>query len=128
MEKRIRGYASVWEVDKEGDKVCRGTFANSVGKKVPMLYKHYRGVQIGSWELLQEDERGLYVEGKLDLGRCQELGIMQEIRKPLALSVGMKIKQAELQNEVRNIREAELKEISIFGMGEQICPSAVVFE
>ena len=93
-----------------------------------MLYRHYRGVQIGSWDLLQEDERGLYVEGKLDLRRCQELGIFREVQKPLALSVGMRIKQAELENNIRNIKKAELKEISILPIGEQICPSAVVFE
>lgn len=127
-EKKIRGYATVWEVDKQGDKVCKGSFSNSIIKAVPMLYRHHKGVEVGKWELIIEDEKGLYVEGKLDLEKCRQFKILAEVDRPLALSVGMRIKESKVSSKgVREIYDAELKEVSVLPRGEQICRSAVVF-
>ena len=76
---RIKGYASVFgEVDKSFDRISRGAFVKTLDskKRIPMFYKHFRGLEIGSWERIEEDERGLYVEGDVCPEKCRRLGII----------------------------------------------------
>ena len=66
------GWASVWDsVDLGGDMIKKGAFSNTISKwsekgMMPqMLYYHDMTEVIGEWTKMVEDEKGLYVEGKL---------------------------------------------------------------
>lgn len=66
------GYGSVFDVvDSYGDVVLKGAFAESLKSwgaktKLPaMLWQHRMSEPIGVWTKMQEDEKGLYVEGRI---------------------------------------------------------------
>ncbi|WP_163372867.1 HK97 family phage prohead protease [Endozoicomonas acroporae] len=66
------GYASVFDVvDSYGDVVKKGAFLESLGewsskgKLPPILWQHDPDQPIGPYTMMVEDEKGLYVEGKL---------------------------------------------------------------
>jgi uncharacterized protein len=63
---RFAGYASVFDhVDKGGDVVRRGAFADSLKQagNIPLLWQHRSQNSIGYIEKLEEDQRGLRVVG-----------------------------------------------------------------
>ena len=61
------GYGSVFGVeDSYGDVVVPGAFTESLDKKTPaMLWQHNSREPIGVYTKVEEDSKGLYVEGKL---------------------------------------------------------------
>lgn len=66
------GYGSVFDVkDSYGDMIIPGAFANSLsawkskGRLPAMLWQHNPADPIGVYTLMEEDEKGLYVEGRL---------------------------------------------------------------
>jgi hypothetical protein len=66
------GWASVWDsVDLGGDMIRRGAYRNTLarwsekGQMPQMLFYHDMREVIGEWTKMMEDEKGLYVEGKL---------------------------------------------------------------
>lgn len=68
----IEGYASRFGVtDQGGDVVARGAYAASLksvaaeGRKIKMLWQHDPSEVIGVWDVLREDETGLWVKGRL---------------------------------------------------------------
>ncbi len=70
---RFAGYASVFDrVDRGGDIVRAGAFRQTLEKrgKVPLLWQHQPGRQVGAIEHLAEDARGLQVIGKTATTTC----------------------------------------------------------
>ena len=63
----FEGYASVFDVVDLGmDVVAKGAFAKSLAVRKPkMLWQHSMADPIGVWDEIREDERGLYVKGRL---------------------------------------------------------------
>jgi HK97 family phage prohead protease len=68
----IAGYASTFgNVDQGGDVVIRGAFkealekAKAEGRLIPMLWQHDQREPIGVWDSIEEDRKGLKVQGKL---------------------------------------------------------------
>lgn len=66
------GYASVWGVvDSYRETVAPGAFTASLaatkakGRTLPILWQHRQDEPIGQWDVLREDEHGLYGEGTL---------------------------------------------------------------
>src|SRR5260221_8562562 len=66
------GYASIFEcVDDQNDVVMPGAFRASLhnyecyNKWPKLLWQHDSAEPIGRWLFLEEDEKGLYVEGQL---------------------------------------------------------------
>lgn len=66
------GYGSVFDVvDWYGDVVVKGAFAKSLaawaekGKLPKMLWQHLSREPIGVWTKMQEDDKGLFVEGRI---------------------------------------------------------------
>lgn len=66
------GYGSVFNVkDSYGDIVIKGAFAKSLedwkakGKMPKMLWQHDSREPIGVWTSMKEDDKGLYVEGRI---------------------------------------------------------------
>lgn len=94
------GYASVFDVvDSYGDVVERGAFKRTIdhweqkGAPIPILYQHDPYDPIGVTEHAEEDERGLYVEGRLllDLPRAQQTRTMMNSKLLGGLSIGYSI-------------------------------------
>lgn len=122
----IRGYASTFgNVDQGLDVVDKGAFKKSIKElkgMFPILADHDPTKQIG-WNLrAEEDEKGLYVEGKLDLNvqAAREKyslakGAMEAGVK-MGLSIGYMTIKAEPDREkpmVRRLKELKLFEYSI---------------
>ena len=77
----IEGYASIFgNIDKGGDVVMPGAYAISLAKKpkVKMLWQHDPHTPIGVWDEVREDEKGLWVKGRI-------LGDVEKGREALAL-------------------------------------------
>lgn len=70
-KRTIKGYASVFGgVDSYGDTIMPGAYkATLEGRERPVAlrWNHY-GPVIGKWTRMEEDEKGLYVEGELTEG------------------------------------------------------------
>mgnify|MGYP002780573747 CR=1 FL=1 len=114
---RFAGYASVFDrVDRGGDIVRAGAFRQSLarGAKVPLLWQHQPGKQIGRIEHLAEDARGLQVIGRLnddEFGR--QLARELEQGRLSGLSFGYRVRNAEQGVSAREIRDLELLEVSL---------------
>ena len=121
----IRGYDSTFgNVDLGLDIVDKGAFKKSLketGGKIPILADHNPSKQIG-WNLrAEEDDKGLYVEGKLDLNvqdAREKYSLAKsalEIGAKSGLSIGYMTIKAEPDREkpmVRRIKEVKLFEYS----------------
>lgn len=115
----IEGYASVFDVVDSGmDVVAQGAFRKSLnsGRKVRMLWQHDMGEPIGVWDEMREDERGLYVKGRIskDVRRGAEAMALFRMGGMDSLSIGYRTVAAEPEGggRVRKIIEAELWEVS----------------
>lgn len=116
----FEGYASVFGVVDLGmDVVERGAFAKALGsgRKVRMLWQHDMNEPIGVWDELREDDRGLYVKGRLlkDVRRGAEAMALMRADAIDSLSIGYRTIEAapEGNGAVRKLIEVELHEISI---------------
>lgn len=123
---RFAGYASQFGgVDSYGDTVVPGAFKKSLKKRerpVAMRWNHY-GPIIGKWTRIEEDEKGLYVEGELTLGHsvADDCYALLKHGAVTGLSIGYyprKYTDTTLEDGrvVRELKEIELVEISIVEM------------
>ncbi|ODS56802.1 MAG: primosomal replication protein N [Agrobacterium sp. SCN 61-19] len=119
---RFSGYASLFgEVDLGRDAIEPGAFAASLTKRgaggVRMLFQHDPAEVIGRWTEIREDERGLYVEGRLatDVARAREVHALMKAGALDGLSIGFRAvkTRADRKTGVRRILEADLWEISV---------------
>lgn len=94
---RITGYGSVFGVeDSYGDVVAPGAFKESIaeiarkGRKLPLLWQHRSSDPIGVWDVLEEDKRGLRMEGILLKGvqQAEEARIRAKAGAVTGLSIG----------------------------------------
>lgn len=116
------GYASLFErPDLARDVVEKGAFARSLMKRgtggVRMLFQHDPNEPIGTWIDIREDERGLFVRGRLakGVGRAREVRELMRSGALDGLSIGFRTVRSrkDAQKGVRRILEADLWEISI---------------
>ena len=122
-DNRIAGYASVFgKTDQGGDRVERGAYKASLarlakaGRSVKMLWQHDPAQPIGVWDEVHEDDRGLWVKGRL-LEATQKGREAAELIRAGAmdgLSIGYRTKRA-VKNEKgqRVLTELELWEVSL---------------
>lgn len=125
-EGKIRGFASTFgNIDLGDDVVDKGAFKKTIKDSkglVPILADHDPSKQIG-WNLrAEETEKGLYVEGQIDLntqlGR-EKFSLARkavEIGAKMGLSIGYGTVKAEPDKErprVRRLKELKLYEYSI---------------
>ena len=86
------GYGSVFDVvDDWGDVIVRGAFAETLQRKTPvMLWQHDSAEPIGVYERIEEDDIGLWLEGRLllDLEKGREAYILLKNRAIRGLSIG----------------------------------------
>jgi HK97 family phage prohead protease len=130
----IAGYASLFgRVDLGGDVVAPGAFAASLRRRgagcIRMLFQHDPSEPIGTWEVVREDARGLYVRGRLTLGvaRAREVWALLAQGAVDGLSIGFKAERArrDVRAGVRRLERLDLWEISVvtFPMlpGARVC-------
>jgi HK97 family phage prohead protease len=116
----IHGYASLWGVaDLNADVVARGAFAASLAttgaKGVRMLHQHEGRAAVGVWDRIVEDERGLFVEGRV-MDWSADGRFAQALSQAGALdglSIGFRSSRARREGRLRVLVEVELWEVSL---------------
>lgn len=129
------GYASTFgNVDSGYDVVMPGAFANSLRDRpcsqIKMLWQHDWTQPIGVWTKCQEDDKGLYVEGKIlrDVQRGAEAYTLMKAGAIDSMSIGFRTLESDyISSGVRQLKEVGLMEISLvtFAMNEQATVTAV---
>lgn len=125
-EGMIKGYASTFGNIDLGMDVCdKGCFRKSLKETkgiLPILADHDPSKQIGWNMMAEEDDKGLYVEGKLDLNvqnakeKYSLIKSAQELGAKMGLSIGYMTIKAEPDRDkpmVRRLKELKLFEYSI---------------
>jgi len=116
------GYATLFgKVDLGRDRVERGAFLRSLltrGKgSIRMLFQHDPAEPIGVWEEIREDEKGLYVRGRIvsQTARGQEVLNLMRAGAIDGLSIGFRTEKSRTESTsgIRSILQADLWEISI---------------
>ena len=118
------GYASVFEeIDSYRDIVKRGAFektlaeSESKGRAVPILWQHDAAKPIGVYTELKEDERGLYVEGQLnmDVQQAREALSLLKQKALSGISIGYNSVRydTDVKSGVRRLYELKLFEASL---------------
>lgn len=118
------GYGAVFgNIDWYNDVILPGAFTASIAKwraknkMPPVLWNHNDSEPIGVYTNINEDEKGLYVEGKLlidDVPRAKSTHALLKAGAIDGLSIGYSTKKANQQtNGVRELVEVDLSEISI---------------
>jgi HK97 family phage prohead protease len=119
----IEGYASLFgKVDQGGDIVRPGAYLASLqrlaeaGRRVKMLWQHDPTRPIGIWDEVREDERGLYVKGRIlpDIAQGREAAALVAAGAIDGLSIGYRTVQSERDGKGRRIlNELDLWEVSL---------------
>ena len=119
------GYASVFDnVDSYGDIVRKGAFVESIGeweakgKMPPILWNHDPSDPIGVYTKMQEDDKGLFVEGRLlidDVPRARQTHALMKAGVIDGLSIGYRVKEYlyNVDEEVTDLIKLSLREVSI---------------
>lgn len=119
----FEGYASVFAVeDHYGDTVKKGAFKAGLQKlvkekrKLKMLFNHDRFLPLGVFKEADEDDKGLYVRGKLTLGvqKADETRLLMLDGAIDSMSIGGYVRKEMWDNKTmkRELQEIELREIS----------------
>ncbi len=119
----IEGYASLFgKTDRGGDVVEKGAYALSLkalskaGRRVKMLWQHDPAQPIGIWDEVFEDDKGLFVKGRLltDVARAREAAALIDAGAIEGLSIGYRTVKATKDNAgQRRLAELELWEVSL---------------
>jgi len=123
---RISGYGSVFgNIDEGGDVVARGAFKQTCEAcrmgthKIKMLWQHDPSQPIGVWDTAREDDKGLFLQGRVLAGVEKGREAIELIRAGAidGLSMGYKTLDAEYhetdRGTYREIKEAEVWETSL---------------
>lgn len=120
---QIEGYASLFGLtDQGGDVVQKGAYAASLtrlaarGDKVRMLWQHDPARPIGVWDEIREDDRGLWVKGRLlpEIAQAREAAALIAAGAIDGLSIGYRTISAERDGKGRRLlTEVELWEVSL---------------
>jgi len=112
------GYASVFNgLDSYGDTIAPGAYAKTLQQRdrpIRMRWNHY-GPVIGKYTRIEEDEKGLLVEGELTPGHSVAEDVYASLKHEAidGLSIGFRVKEFEKSDDARILKEIELVEISV---------------
>lgn len=117
---RIAGYASLWgRADLNGDVVAEGAFRDSLARTgaggVRMLHQHGGRAPVGVWDEAAEDDRGLFVRGRI-LDWSPEARLAQALARSGALdglSIGFRAVKARRDGRLRVLSAVDLWEVSL---------------
>jgi HK97 family phage prohead protease len=120
---RIEGYASLFgAADQGGDVVERGAYAASLkkllarGGRIKMLWQHDPGQPIGVWDEVREDEKGLWVKGRVltEVEKGREAAALVAAGAIDGLSIGYRtVKAVRDEKGQRRLSELDLWEVSL---------------
>ncbi len=120
---KIEGYASLFgQPDQGGDVVRKGAYGASLkalkdqARRVKMLWQHDPAQPIGVWDEVREDERGLFVKGRLleSVARGREAAALIAAGAIDGLSIGYRtVVAAKNDKGQRLLSELELWEVSL---------------
>lgn len=116
--RKFSGYASVFGgVDSYGDTIEKGAYIKTLTNRtrpVQMRWNHF-GPIIGKWTNIQEDEKGLYVEGELTPNHsvANDVAALMMHKAIDGLSIGYFATDYEQDGAVRRLKEIQLFEISV---------------
>jgi HK97 family phage prohead protease len=118
----IEGYGSVFgNLDSYSDIVAPGAFAKSLeeakasGRMPALLWQHNPDEPIGVWTEMREDDRGLFVKGKLaETQRGKEARELIKLGALTGLSIGYTTRtyQVDRENDSRVLTDVQLWEVS----------------
>lgn len=122
------GYGSIYgNKDAYGDVVMPGAFGKSLaeharkGSKPKMFWQHDPHEPIGSWVNAEEDTKGLWLEGRLNMEvqRAREAYALLKAGDIDGLSIGYHVVSAEPDEKagVLRLKELKLAEVSIVSIG-----------
>lgn len=113
------GYASVFGgVDSYGDTIMPGAYKDTLQSRkrpIQMRWNHYGDV-IGKWTRIEEDEKGLYVEGELTPGHSKANDVYALIKHGAVtgMSIGFRpVKATENETGGKDLHQIDLVEISV---------------
>ncbi len=121
----FEGYAAVFgNKDAWDDVIAPGAFARTLQqhksrKSMPaLLWQHDSRQPIGVWESMKEDDRGLYVKGRLlkeDVYRAREAYALLKAGALSGMSIGYYARDYSMDEKtgVRTLKEIELMEASL---------------
>lgn len=121
---KFTGYGSVFgELDSYRDIVVPGAFKKTLledfsakDRKVPMLWQHDSWSPIGVYDVIKEDDYGLYVEGacNMDVQRGRECHSLMKQGALTGLSIGYTtvVSEWDEKNLTRKLLEVNLWEVS----------------
>ncbi len=118
----FEGYASVFGREDLGHDIVlsgafRATLANRRPNAVKMLFQHDPCEPIGVWDVLREDAKGLFVQGRLllDVARAREIFTLMRAGALNGLSIGYRAVKSrrDRPSAPRKIMEIDLWEISV---------------
>lgn len=117
--RKFSGYASVFGgVDSYGDTIMPGAYKQTIANRerpIQMRFNHLPGV-IGKWTRIEEDEKGLFVEGELTPGhsKAEDAYALLKHGAISGLSIGYRpVKAVENQHGGVDLHEIDLVEISV---------------
>lgn len=132
----FEGYGSTFggEPDSYGDVVVKGAFESSLsdhksrGTMPKMFWQHDPGEVIGKWLDAVEDDHGLLMRGRLNMGvqRGREAHALLKEGDIDGLSIGYRIKRYEVEEDsgIWFLKELDLMETSVVSIGAN--PNATV--
>lgn len=116
----IQGYASLWGVaDLNGDVVAQGAFADSLTRSgtggVRMLHQHEPRAVVGVWDEVVEDDRGLFVRGRIEdwSAEARYAGALSRAGALDGLSIGFRAVRARREGRLRVLSAVDLWEVSL---------------
>ena len=112
----FQGYASVFNiVDYAGDMILPNAFVGNKIDGVKLLWQHNHHHPIGIIDKAYENEKGLYVEGRIFLNLClgREAYILIQNKVTDHLSIGYEVVDFYYHGDVRRITKVKLWEVSV---------------
>ena len=115
----ISGYASVFNgVDSYGDTIVKGAYEETLRDRerpVKMRWNHF-GPVIGKWTKIEEDDKGLWVEGQLTPGHSVAGDVLASLKHGAfdGLSIGYRVMDDEENDSGgRTLKAIDLVEVSV---------------
>lgn len=115
----FEGYGSIFgNVNSYGDIVAKGAFAESIKQKMPaLLWQHNPSSPIGVYTDIREDNKGLYVKGKLNLdvqqGKEAYSLLKQGALKGMSIGFMTLVDEMDQETGIRTIKKIDLWEVSL---------------
>jgi uncharacterized protein len=111
----VEGYGSVFgNIDSYGDMIEPGAFRASIANRRPkMLWQHKMDKPIGVWDEVREDDRGLFMRGRIaDTEQGREAKALVQMGALDGLSIGFRTMKDEMDGNTRRLKEIDLWEVS----------------